>query len=231
MLLPWRSCQVIFPKKGYAMIDTTVSTRRYQIMRFLEKSVERALIDLGPAANLQELYSRKEEFDQYILKGIRQFSVVSQRLSFYLNSEVGGKSKNELLSEFSYSGYSVSSLAREVMGHAAWKRGVRQRVNFVRASVREIGFERHPTTSELWDRVKNIGALCEPCDGPAVCLAIKDRPSGYVWIAMKQIPDAAGRRCIFRIDSNSLGQSLAAQRVESRDEWCLGAEIVFRRSE
>ena len=109
-----------------------------------------------------------------------------------------------------------------------------QTVKFARVKVSDLGFtnpKKLPTTREIWERIQELGhSLCEPGDGPAIRLALKDQPRGdYFWTAMEQISDSGGDPSVFHVRCNDDGTRwLYAYWVSPDDEWDLGSEIVFR---
>ena len=107
----------------------------------------------------------------------------------YIECESGGKSKDELLVDIDSNGMFVSDHAKGLMSQEVWQTGKREMVKFARAKVSDLGFREMPTTNELWARIRDLGhSLCEPYDGPALRIALKDEPEGDVClIAMEQI--------------------------------------------
>lgn len=151
----------------------------------------------------------------------------------YLEIEVGGKTKDQLLSEMKAAGYEVSDWAKDIMSKPAWKPGKKQTVKFGRAKISELGFSKKPTTREVWARILELGhSLCEPGDGPAIRLALKDQPSGdYFWTAMEQISASDGDPGVFVVERRGDGERwLDADWVRPDDEWGLVSEVVFRLS-
>jgi len=154
----------------------------------------------------------------------------------YLQCEVGGKSKEELLTEFEACNMFVSDWAKDFMSKPAWKPGQMQTIKFARATVRDLGFtdsKKLPTTKQVWARIKELGHdLCEPCDGPAIRLSLKDQPKGdYFWTAMEQIAVSLGFPYVFDVYRSDGGESwLLTSWVAPGLEWRLGRELVFRLS-
>lgn len=130
---------------------------------------------------------------------IRQFSQKGPVFPVFLEIEVGGKSKDELVAEIEANGMFASEYSRNIMGKDAWKPGNKETVRFGKSSVRDLGFTKPPTTRELWKRIEELGhALCEPGDGPALRREWKDQPKGTVcWTAMKQITASFGYPDVF----------------------------------
>lgn len=170
-------------------------------------------------------------FATYLAAGIRQFSQAGPVFPIYLECEVGGKSQAELLAEIEANAMFASDWAKDIMSKPAWKQGEQETVKFARVKVNDLGFTKNPTTSEIWARIKGLGhSLCEPADGPALRLALKDQPKGdYFWTAMEQIAVSDGGPSVFDVRRYGDGRRwLYADWTDSDDQWSLDSEIVFR---
>ena len=175
-------------------------------------------------------------FAAYLAAGIRKFSTKDPVFPVYLEIEVGGKGKDELLAELKTDGCEVSSYATDIMSKEAWKPGQKEMVKFARAKVRDLGFtdpRKLPTTTQVWARILELGhALCEPGDGPAIRRELKDQPLGDAfWTSMQQIADSFGYPRVFyiyRVDGGE--RRLRTVWVSPSDQWVLDYEIVFRLS-
>ncbi len=208
------------------------SKQRKQYYRFVEDAAEQALVEQGLGKeDLQELFTKGGEFQKHLKEGIRKYSTRGPVFPIYLETEVGGKSKDELLAELSAAGIEVSDWAKDIMSKPAWKPGPKERVKFARVKVKDLGFTENPTTSQIWTRILELGyALCEPGDGPAIRRDLKDQPTGDVcWLAMNQITDSGGRPRVFKLERDVRGKRwLRAYWTLPGDQWLLGSEIVFR---
>jgi hypothetical protein len=187
----------------------------------------KAGLDGDEAQNLNE----HPGWAAYLAAGIRKFSATGPVFSVFLEIEVGGKSKDQLIAEMVAAGHSVSDWAKDIMSKPTWSPGDKQTVKFVRVKVSELGFTKSPKTSEVWARIQELGhSLCEPGDGPAIRLALKDQPRGdYFWTAMQQITDSDGGPDVFFVRRRDGGESwLHARWVRPDFEWRLGDGVVFR---
>lgn len=149
----------------------------------------------------------------------------------FLACEVGGKPKDELLAEIEASGMFASNYAKDIMSKDAWKPGKRESMKFGKARVRDFGFTKNPTTTELFNRIEELGhSLCEPGDGPALRVAFKNQPRGSVcWTAMKQITASDGGQNVFGLGRSSGGEAwLVGYWASPGGKWFLGDEVVFR---
>ena len=148
----------------------------------------------------------------------------------WLEAEVGGKSKEELIALNKGAERETSSYAADIMSQDAWKPGQVELVKFARAKVRDLGFTKNPTTRELWACIEELGhSLCEPADGPALGGAFKDQPKGDVcWTAMKQITDSDGYPFVFALERRDVGgRWLDANWTFPVGRWRLGNVVVF----
>jgi hypothetical protein len=170
-------------------------------------------------------------FAAYLAEGIRKFSTRGPVFPIYLECEVGGKSKDELLAEIKSDGMFASDWANDILSQDVWRPGEKETVKFARAKIRDLGFTKNPKTSEIWARIRELGhALCEPGDGPSIRLALTDQPRGdYFWCAMEQITDSDGDPSVFSVERNDdCEQWLDAPRASPDGGWSLGDGVVFR---
>lgn len=178
-----------------------------------------------------QLLNESKDFATHLAEGIRKFSAKGPVFPVYLELEVGGKSKDELLAEIKSADMFASDWARDIMQKDAWKLDEKQVVKFARVKVSELGFTKNPKTSEIWARILELGhSLCESADGPAIRLALKDQPRGdYFWTAMEQIAASVGSPSVFYVKRYDDGKRwLNASWVYAGFEWSLVHEIVFR---
>ncbi|HVV38726.1 MAG TPA: hypothetical protein VHD31_00135 [Candidatus Paceibacterota bacterium] len=178
-----------------------------------------------------QLLIESKGFAAYLAEGIRTFSQRGPVFPVYLEIKVGGKSKDELLAELKSSGCSVSDWAKDIMSKPAWKPGKKETVKFARVTIRDLGFTKNPTTAQIWARIRELGhSLCEPGDGPAIRLELKDQLRGdYFWTAMKQITDSGGRPSVFSVGRSDGGRPwLGASWAGPDNGWDLDGAVVFR---
>ena len=145
---------------------------------------------------------------------------------------VGGKNKNALLDALQSDGFFVSDWARDMMNKDAFTTSEgEQIINLGRATLRELGFTKEPTTEEIWNRIRELGHdLCQAEDGPNLRLQFTDQERGdWCWLAMEQIVDSDGYPGVFDVRCYDGGKRwLNGDIVEPGDRWDLGDQIVFR---
>jgi hypothetical protein len=217
------------------MTATITSAQTKQFKRFVEDASDRALAEaMFDKESLQELLANGGQFQAHIREGIRKFSAKGSVIPVYLEIEVGGKTKDELLAELQVEGFFVSEWAKDIMSKPAWKPGNKEMVKFGRAKISDLGFtdpKKLPTTSEVWARIVELGhSLCESGDGPAIRLALKNQPRGdYFRVAMEQITDSDGNPDVFYLKHDDDGKRwLRTGWTGPDDGWDLDFEIVFR---
>ncbi|MEX2014138.1 MAG: hypothetical protein WD896_02165 [Parcubacteria group bacterium] len=208
-------------------VVTADSPKGQRAIETFRAQYNKAQLDEGSA----QLLNEHPGFATYLATGIRQFSAKGPVFPVYLECEVGGKSKDQLLAEIEASGMFASSYAKDIMSKSAWQPGERETVKFARVRVRDLGFTKNPTTREIWMRMIKLGhSLCKSGDGPAIRLALKDQPRGdYFWVAMEQIAASGGSPRVFGVGRGGGGRAwLYGCWTGPFGEWSLGSEIVFR---
>jgi hypothetical protein len=206
---------------------TADSPKGQKAVEVFRAQYNKAMLNDDEAQNLNE----HPGWAAYLAAGIRKFSAKGPVFPAYLEIEVGGKTRDQLLVELKSEGHQVSDYAKDLMSKEAWRPGQRQVVKFARVTVRELGFAKNPTTREIWARIQELGhSLCEPGDGPAIRLVLKDQPRGdYFWIAMEQIAGSDGSPNVFDVKHADGSESwLFTIRVGPDREWGLDFAFVFR---
>lgn len=100
------------------------------------------------------------------------------RLIRRMTLTIGGVSKDGLLKRLK-AGWSVSDQAREAMEWAAFttlSKAASLKLGWI--TVQNLGFTEEPTMTELFTRIKEVGALCPAEVGPHLRLADKDQRRG-----------------------------------------------------
>ncbi len=215
------------PTQSALLTSVTADSKKGR--RFVElcrAQYNKAELDEEEAQNLNE----HPAFAEYLAAGIRKFSAKGPVFPIYLELEVGGKSKDELLVELEAGGFFISDWAKDIMSKPAWKPGEKQMVKFGRATLRELGFTKNPTTREIWARILELGhSLCEPADGPAIRLALNQPLGDYFWLAMEQITGSGGDPDVFGVCRDVDGESWLDAGWTGLDyEWDLESSVVFR---
>ncbi len=157
-------------------------------------------------------------------------AAADKTLSIWKSVAVSGATKDELFARLANAGVSVSDLAKDVMSKSAFTTSAEpSEVRFSRATPRELGFTKSPTTIELFARVKELGyQFCQPEDGPWLALQDIDR-GDWLWLIMEPITDSDGYPRAFDIGRSGRGHRwLDAGYAVPDDEWDLDERIVFR---
>jgi hypothetical protein len=109
--------------------------------------------------------------------------------------EIGGKSKEQLISEMEAQGINISDYAKSMMDNPDFITGTNpEEAKLVRLTVADLGFKTSATTDQIYERAQALGLeLCPADTGPNYRLQYKDQPLGeWVRIGMKQISDSVG---------------------------------------
>lgn len=147
------------------------------------------------------------------------------------NIEIGGKSKEQLISEMEAAGINISDYAKSMMENRDFVPGkTREEATLIRLTVGDLGFTGSATTDEIYKRAEDLGLeLCPPDTGPNYRLKYKDQPlNEWVRIGMKQIAGSDGSPHVFRLARGVGGLWLNYGWAEPDDEWYPDDEFVFR---
>lgn len=142
---------------------------------------------------------------------------------------IGGVAKDGLLLRLA-DGFFVSNWARDIMSKPEFTTLPESvEVQLTRAKVRDLGFKKAPTTSELFARIKEVGDLCPAEVGPHIRLALNDQLNGdWFSVAMEPITDSDGGRGVFSVERYDDGEQwLGAYYARPGYRWDLGSEVVF----
>jgi hypothetical protein len=147
------------------------------------------------------------------------------------NVEIGGKSKEQLISEMQASGINISDYAKSMMDNPDFITGTsREEVKLVRLTVADLGFKTSATTDQIYERAQALGLeLCPPDTGPNYRLQYKDPPLGeWVRIGMRQIAVSVGYPHVFHLARYDDGLWLGHDWAAPGDTWSPDNEFVFR---
>ncbi|MBI4120113.1 MAG: hypothetical protein HY454_01475 [Parcubacteria group bacterium] len=142
---------------------------------------------------------------------------------------IGGVSKDELVRRLG-DGFYLSNWAKDIMSKPEFVTAPEpHEVSLARVKVRGFGFNETPTTTKLFDRIKEVGDLCPAEVGPHLRLVDKDQPKRtWYWVAMEPITDSDGDPNIFDVLRDDGGRRwLNARYARPGRRWDLEDEIVF----
>jgi len=146
--------------------------------------------------------------------------------------EIGGKTKEKLLSEMESVDINISDYSRSMMDNPDFITSKKsEEMTLVRLTVSDLGFKTGATTEKIYERAKALGLeLCPPDTGPNYRLKYQNQPlNEWIYIGMKQITDSGGRPDVFRLARNDRGLWLDDRSwAGPDDEWGPGGEFVFR---
>jgi hypothetical protein len=107
--------------------------------------------------------------------------------------------------------------------------------NLIKLKVQDLGFEKNPTTEQIYKRAEELGLeLCPPEIGPHLRLNYqeifkREQAKGeWLRIGMKQITDSNGYPKVFCVYRNDDGERwLVIYWAKPENEWTLESEFVF----
>ncbi len=110
-----------------------------------------------------------------------------------------------------------------------------EKLNLIKLKVQDLGFEKNPTTDQLYSRAEELGLeLCPPEIGPHLRLNYQtvfkreQTKGGHLCIGMKQIPDSSGDPSVFSVNRDFIGKRwFYSYWAEPEYEWNLDDEFVF----
>ncbi len=192
-----------------------------------------ALCDVrGPLTDLLEKLSGDdgEQWFHGLNKFLRKDNPWAALFPVWRTLTIGGVSKDELMAGLG-NGFFVSDWAKDIMsklGFATLPEPTE--IHLARTTVKDLGFKKEPTTTELYTRIKEVGDLCPAEAGPHLRLADTDQPNdSWYWIAMEPITDSGGRPYVFYVLRDGDGRRwLCTSYAFPGGRWDLVLEIVFR---
>lgn len=142
---------------------------------------------------------------------------------------VGGVPKGELLARLKENGCYVTPGMQDLMRKSAFTTAAEPyQIPLVLVKVRDLGFIKPPTTTQLFARAEQgMLNLCPAETGPHLRLAPRSRPS--FWVASDRIIDFNGDPLIFRVSLSAGGtQCLDMLAATPLYRWELEEQFVFQ---
>lgn len=144
--------------------------------------------------------------------------------------EIGGKTKEQLLSELEQAGFHITFYAEDMIKSPDFTTlPIPQALDTVRLRVGDLGFSDPATIDQVYRKAQELGLdLCPAEVGPHMRLATKDQPLGdYYWIGMKQITDSDGYPYVLDLGRDGDGLWLVGYWARPDYEWGPNCEFVF----
>lgn len=144
--------------------------------------------------------------------------------------EIGGKSKEQLISEMEAAGVQVSNYAKSMMENPDFVTGKSEQATLIRLTVADLGFKSNATTDQIYQRAEELGLeLCPADTGPNYRLKYKDQPLGEsIYVGMKQITVSDGRPYVFELGRYDDGLWLSVLWARPDGEWAPDGQFAFR---
>lgn len=127
-------------------------------------------------------------------------------------------------------GINISSYAQDMLTKIKWNK--KQKIDLVRVTVKELGFDNWTTTEKLFARAKEMGLeLCPPQVGLQLRVEYKDQPMDeWLYIGMEPISDRYGTPSVFRLDRVGGGLWLNRDWAYPDSRWYPEDELMFSLS-
>lgn len=154
----------------------------------------------------------------------------AMKFPVWMEVEIGGVPKEELVALLKSKGFSVGELARNVIRQDAFTVSpIKRTLKLAHCKVRDLGFTSAPTIIQLQERLIVFGGeLCPAEVGPHLRRQIKEQERGDIfWLFMKPIADSDGYRYVFLLYRDVGSQWLSTDNADPDDQWSLNEDIVF----
>ena len=158
-------------------------------------------------------------------------STATRALPVYLELEIGGGSKRQLLQMLDRNGCYVGRCARDMISHPAFTIAPASRtIRLARAQLRTFGFTDWVAWSDILKAVARIGGEKLPAEaGARLWLELPDRqPGDHFWILMEPILGEDGAPFVFHLVCHDDGERrLLGRYVSPGRRFFPHREIVF----
>jgi hypothetical protein len=155
----------------------------------------------------------------------------ARALPVYLELEIGGGSKRQLLQTLDKNGCYVGRCAHEMIAHPAFTIAPSpRRIRLARAQLRTFGFTDWVSWADILKAVTRIGGEKLPAEaGARLWLKLSDRqPGDHFWTLMDPIPDDSGDPYAFYLVCHDDGElRLLGRYVSPGRRFLPHREIVF----
>jgi hypothetical protein len=143
-------------------------------------------------------------------------------------TQIGGKTKEELKSELEEKKIYVGDYAKDLLNSKDFTTSQNiEDINLVRLTGEDLGFPKGATTDEIYKKAEDFGLeLCPAEVGPQFCLSY----SGKEWmiIAMKPITDRDGYSFVFYLYDDGGRLELSGYDAEPSYRWASRSFFLFR---
>lgn len=145
--------------------------------------------------------------------------------------EIGGMSKEQLISEMEAAGININDYAKSMMNNPDFIVGEhKEEAKLIILTVADLGFKTSATRNQIFERADALGLeLCPPDTGPNYRIKYKDQPQGeYFRIGMKPITDSNGYPRVFNLHRFDGGLWLDYGGAYPSRAWSPDGGFVFR---
>lgn len=150
----------------------------------------------------------------------------------FLETSVGGKSDDELLSELPPETFYIHQVVREYFASQRKCEGKKpfEIILFACAPVRDFGFrDIPPFYAEVWARIKSLGhGLCEPSDALVLRRKITQPLCDKSFLAMDLVTNPGGVHHVYYLAQHYETASLGVRFIKPSHKVSLDTKIIFR---
>src|SRR3989339_501234 len=175
-----------------------------------------------------ELDSVNEPIEE--IKEKKEVAGSKEQFETWQTIETGGKSKDELKTELEEKGRKIGVLANQLLDGEDFKTSEsKERVDFVRPSVKDLGFEDTATLEEVCERAEGFGLeLCHAEDAPHLRSQYDGDESMVV--AMKKLAGPDDSLNVFSLFGSGGELWLGTNSAHPGIRWNADDRFVFRQS-
>ena len=157
--------------------------------------------------------------------------MVTRDWKFWMEVEIGGVPKEQLITNLENEGFLVEGCVKSMIRQDAFTVIPEKRVlRLARCTVRDLGFAKSPTTTQLKRCIVELGGQFCPAElGPHLRLHLKNQERrDYFSLVMEQILVPDSGLVVFHLVRDDGGrQWLVPHSANPRGRWFLGPEVGF----
>jgi hypothetical protein len=148
----------------------------------------------------------------------------------HVHFEIGGKTPKQYETELESKGFQIDGYGQQILAKIKTAKE-RQELDFVRLTVKDLGFDETPPYSEICRRAAKLGLDLSPAEaGPAFRLSKTDEPIGeWTFTAMDPIASPFGHPLVFYVERHGDARWLGARHGGPDFRWHPDSAFLFLR--
>lgn len=203
-----------------------VEVKPNAIARTPDEITGETTVFVGDIGSIRDFFQKLPDTVEHVFTSLEHEPSI-RRVSL----EVGGVAKDELKRMLQAGGEQISPPVEFMIDSGEFAiLPNRERVDFIRLTVRDLGFPERATTDQIFERAAFLGLeLCPPETGPEYFLRFKDQPmDGSFSIGMRQVAGADREPRVFYVGRHAEGVWVSDICAYPVSEWEPGYRFLFR---